>query len=809
MDSDYQDELEEAAPKIRFNLNFDKEVRCLEENKEDRDSKRFDIKRLFEAVSTGDVMKLEGLHQYLHQSMKKLSNTEYQSYGKNVLLKALLNLRNGRNNTIEYLLDISEKMGDIKELVNAAYTDSYYKGQTALHIAIERRSTYFVELLIKKGANVHAKACGKFFQLHDGPSFYFGELPLSLAACTNQPEVVDFLLENDYQRVDVRESDSLGNMVLHALVMLADNTPENTDFITSMYDHILTTAARLHPKWRLEDMENNQGLTTIKLAAKTGKIGLFKHMMHREFQERETRHLSRKFTEWVYGPVHSSLYDLASLDSYEKNSVLEIIVYSSDIPNRHEMLQIEPLNRLLEEKWDRFAARMFFLNFLVYLVYISVFTAVAYNRKKGTVRSLHYHNKLHYSSLAGPRAIKFGSIVVYQMVFFFYPKILDLMRKHPSLDTLLIDGYSEILFFLQAIFFLASSVLYCCGREEYLGFFVLCLALSWVNLLYFSRGYRHMGIYSVMIQKMILSDILRFLFVYVTFLFGFSAVMPRQLTTHQLKTSTYCTSYHGGEMGSYLGNKKCVFSRYQYKEVFYMLLISYIVLTYILLLNMLIALMSRTVEKMSLESTSIWKLQRAITILDLERSLPRCLRTRLRSGVDKDLGTRTGEKDRRWCFRVEEVNWNKWNTNLGIINEDPGCRDTARLSPTHNSRTLGRGIGLVCVYVCVCVGRERKTMSLWFGGIFTPGSHNILLSKSVLFKCRYTHVVLGRTPPFLQNSSVHGFYKVWHSSVAQLVSRDLICARKIFPTPLHHCHQPVSLTSGRIWPWIHAACAKS
>ena len=103
---------------------------------------------------------------------------------------------------------------------------------------------------------------------------FLGELPLSLAACTNQPEVVDFLLENDYHRVDVRESDSLGNMVLHALVVLADNTPENTDFITSMYDHILTTAARLHPKWRLEDIENNQGLTTIKLAAKTGKIGV-------------------------------------------------------------------------------------------------------------------------------------------------------------------------------------------------------------------------------------------------------------------------------------------------------------------------------------------------------------------------------------------------------------------------------------------------------------------------------------------------------------------------------------------------------
>jgi len=48
---------------------------------------------------------------------------------------------------------------------------------------------------------------------------------------------------------------------------------------------------------------------------------------------------------------------------------------------------------------------------------------------------------------------------------------------------------------------------------------------------------------------------------------------------------------------------------YQYREVFYTLLISYIILTYILLLNMLIALMNRTVEKITMESASIWKLQ--------------------------------------------------------------------------------------------------------------------------------------------------------------------------------------------------------
>lgn len=47
----------------------------------------------------------------------------------------------------------------------------------------------------------------------------------------------------------------------------------------------------------------------------------------------------------------------------------------------------------------------------------------------------------------------------------------------------------------------------------------------------------------------------------------------------------------------------------QSKEVFYVLLISYIVLTYILLLNMLIALMGNTVERISKDSENIWNLQ--------------------------------------------------------------------------------------------------------------------------------------------------------------------------------------------------------
>ncbi len=57
---------------------------------------------------------------------------------------------------------------------------------------------------------------------------------------------------------------------------------------------------------------------------------MFQHIIRREIKDEEVRHLSRKFKDWAYGPVYSSLYDLSSLDTCgEEPSVLEILVYNS------------------------------------------------------------------------------------------------------------------------------------------------------------------------------------------------------------------------------------------------------------------------------------------------------------------------------------------------------------------------------------------------------------------------------------------------------------------------------------------------
>uniref|UniRef100_A0A1A7WCT1 Ion transport domain-containing protein n=1 Tax=Iconisemion striatum TaxID=60296 RepID=A0A1A7WCT1_9TELE len=562
-------------------------------------------------------------------------------------------------------------------------------GQTALHIAIERRSFEYVKLLVQKGADVQAKANGSLFQHGSRLGFYFGELPLSLAACTNQLETVSFLMENPYREADVMDKDSQGNTVLHTLVVIADSMTENTEMAAKMYDEILIRHFKLEKNKdvQLELSENNQGLTPLKLAAKLGRIGMFKHMLNREFVDEEVRPLSRKFTEWVYGPVHSSLYDMSSIDTDENNSVLEIIVFGSQIPNRPEMLRIEPLRSLLRDKWERFASKLFLMSFVIYLIYLAIFTTVAFYRKEGQPPFPVENTPADCLRCVGEIISVLGA------VRFLYKAITIFCKNPPKKAALFTDGFSEILFFLQAVFLLMSAVLYFCGQKEYVGLLVLSLALAWMNVLYYTRGSRQLGIYNVMMQRMILSDLLHFLCIYSVLLFGFSAAVVTLLDdSKKVKNVTLAEggradaesfkcdkpSYHDIRFTTLelfkftIGMGDLQFTNHvQYKEVFYILLISYITLTYILMLNMLIALMGNTVQKISDQSETIWNLRRAITILDMESSIPTCLRSTLHSKVSEIICFGDNQDTCRRFVRVTERNWKKWRSDLSVkLKED-------------------------------------------------------------------------------------------------------------------------------------------
>uniref|UniRef100_A0A8C8ZLK5 Transient receptor potential cation channel subfamily V member 2 n=1 Tax=Prolemur simus TaxID=1328070 RepID=A0A8C8ZLK5_PROSS len=689
MESPFQGEDRNFPTKIKVNLNYRQAAGASQP-----DSNRFDRDRLFSVVSRGVPEDLDGLQEYLRRTSKYLTDSEYTegSTGKTCLMKAVLNLQDGVNACILRLLQIDRDSGNPRPLVNAQCTDEYYRGHSALHIAIEKRSLQCVMLLVENGADVHARACGHFFQKSKGTCFYFGELPLSLAVCTKQWDVVSYLLENPHQRASLQATDSLGNTALHALVMIADNSPENSALVIPMYDRLLQAGARLCSEVQLEDIPNLEGLTPLKLAAKEGKIEIFRHILQREFSG-PCQPLSRKFTEWCYGPVRVSLYDLASVDSYEENSVLEIIAFHCRTPHRHRMIVLEPLNKLLQAKWDLLIPRFFF-NFLCYLIYMLIFTAVAYHQP-----ALEKQAFLPLKPTAGNSMLLLGHILILLGgIYLLLGQLWYFWRRRLFIWTSFMDSYFEILFLVQALLTVLSQVLCFLAIEWYLPLLVSSLVLGWLNLLYYTRGFQHTGIYSVMIQKVILRDLLRFLLVYLIFLFGFAVALVSlsreawvpgapagpnttvaQPVAGQEDEEGSGAPYRGILDASLelfkftIGMGELAFQeQLRFRGVVLLLLLAYVLLTYVLLLNMLIALMSETVNSVATDSWSIWKLQKAIAVLEMENGYWWCRRKKQRAGVMLTVGTRPdGSPDERWCFRVEEVNWAAWEQTLPTLCEEP------------------------------------------------------------------------------------------------------------------------------------------
>lgn len=54
--------------------------------------------------------------------------------------------------------------------------------------------------------------------------------------------------------------------------MIADDTEENTKFVSTTYVEILKAGVKVDPTWKLEEIVNYDGLNPLQLAAKTGKV---------------------------------------------------------------------------------------------------------------------------------------------------------------------------------------------------------------------------------------------------------------------------------------------------------------------------------------------------------------------------------------------------------------------------------------------------------------------------------------------------------------------------------------------------------
>ncbi|CAN2387833.1 Transient receptor potential cation channel subfamily V member [Pristimantis euphronides] len=633
---------------------------------------------ILKAVTQGDILSLTKLLSEIEELSSHftdkcaqdflMSRLTSQDTGKTCLMKALLNINGKTPEIVRILLSFTEKHGFLDKFINAEYTEENYRGQTALHIAIERRQSMIVKFLLDKGAKVNVRAQGMLFNPKSrNNGFYFGETPLALAACTNQPGIVKLLMENSKTNVAIQ--DSFGNTVLHALITVSENDKPHNTFIINIYDKIIRNNANK----LLESIPNNEGLTPMQLAAKKGKLEMLKYILSREIQEEENRILSRKLTVWAYGPVSSSLYDLKDVDTSSENSILEMVVYNIHIKNRHELLALEPLQTLLQMKWNKFARYLFLLSSVFYFALNIIFTLLYYQARgdEGLIT-------LNLSSTSGFFQLVGHVFIVICASFLIIHEGVAIFQLKPSdLQSVVSDAWFHVLFFIQAVLVVLSTLTYMSGVQEYLIFIVIAMALGWTNMLYYTRGFQSLGIYSVMIQRVILNDVLKFLLVYSLFLLGFGVALAS--VTEHCTEGDDCSPYNSFRTVTVelfkltigLGDLE-IQQNSKYPILFMLLLIIYVILTFVLLLNMLIALMSETVDHISKESENIWKLQRARTILEFEKRLTIYFRDLFKLGEK----CKFSENDIRLCLRINKVKWTEWHNEVTCADKDDGLSQT-------------------------------------------------------------------------------------------------------------------------------------
>ncbi|CAG9466553.1 unnamed protein product [Pedinophyceae sp. YPF-701] len=223
------------------------------------------------------------------------------------------------------------------ELINCPYQErtrytdppGLYEGETALHIAIVNRDFDMVKYLVQNGADVRARAFGKFFAR--GRPCYYGEYPVSFAASLGLHDICAYLKRHG---AHVSDRDSYGNTALHLCVF--HNRQET-------YDYLVTyLGAR-------EDLRNHDGRTPLLLAAELGHRELFQHIYTR----------SRKLL-WAYGPVSAWYQPLRDIDTVVDEaqtahmSAVEAVCHNCHV----HMLQDFVIQMVVETKWKKFAGAL-------------------------------------------------------------------------------------------------------------------------------------------------------------------------------------------------------------------------------------------------------------------------------------------------------------------------------------------------------------------------------------------------------------------------------------------------------------------
>ncbi|XP_019646231.1 PREDICTED: transient receptor potential cation channel subfamily V member 5-like [Branchiostoma belcheri] len=569
------------------------------------------------------------------------------SVGETILHLCFLNGTQVHNELAKRLVDAFPK------LVNDIYVSEEYYGEAPLHMAIVSEDQDMVKYFVDHGASVTERCCGNFFCPEDQKGTredslehewvkvsmetnyegytYWGEYPLSFAACLEQKEMFNLLRKAG---ANPNLADNNGNTVLHHMVI--QNKPK-------MYNLALESGAS-------PCVKNRQGLTPLTLASKLGRKKMFQHILE---TEREVY--------WTYGEVTCAAYNLTDLDTItptgeiNKKSALSLIIQGDQA--KHVDMIDGLIYNLLRAKWKTYARKRFYWRFVAFFIYLIFLTTAFFLRphvslgtttqtvnqtdENGTIIIINGTTTLVNQTVYDPCYLQ--ALVTPQDKVRLAMEILTLLGAVLVLLSSAMEIYHQgIKTFLLGLLTAPAKTLYviscvfvmmmipgraACAPQYEDVVCILTICTTTPYFLFFFRGFKLVGPFVVMIYKMLKGDILRFLIIYAVFVMAFSQVM---FVIFRAARSTLTYNQFADPLESIMGMIVMSFGEFAdmyetfdhirhpflAKAVFML----YMGLVTILLINMLIAMMGNTYQSIQ-ETRKEWLRQWAQIVLIMEQSL--------------------------------------------------------------------------------------------------------------------------------------------------------------------------------------------
>uniref|UniRef100_A0A0N5C9Q3 ANK_REP_REGION domain-containing protein n=1 Tax=Strongyloides papillosus TaxID=174720 RepID=A0A0N5C9Q3_STREA len=592
--------------------------------------------------------------------------SERGTMGENLLHMCLLH----NTNKLKYVA--KELVRKYPKLVNDIFISEEYYGLSPLHQAIVNEDIPMVYFLLKNGADVRQRCYGSFFCAEDQKAsrtdslehewvdldsstrytgqMYWGEYPMAFAACGKQYDCVRLL---KIFKADPNLKDTNGNTVLHLCVIHS---------LEDMAKLIYKVGGKL-------SITNNLGFTPMALSARLAKKEMFDLMLD-----------LGKETLWTYRDTTCYAYSLRGIDTVDEingqlnsNSILSLVVYGES--SRHLNFFDGLIEEILQKKWEAFGRRMLFRSLTGYLIYLIAFYTAFMTREIVLVDNeidnishqynnyslLYYEYRTscylwNYNDKEGnyyQKARMVGEIVsliialllnlseIKEMIQVGQYRWWKMTTAFPEKALYKISLVIVILMFcLRLSCFIHPKIV---QIENILA--IIAAFLSTTNFLFYCRGLKFVGPFVIMVYKIIIGDMFRFLLIYLIFLVSFSqAFFILFLSCERENNYIYMVHLFNNSSNENFDNilqkpsqtimRMFLMSVGEFSAIYRniyqcksslaiqgkIMFLVYELLVTVMLLNLLIAMMTRTYEKIS-ETHKEWKRQWAQVILMIEQSL--------------------------------------------------------------------------------------------------------------------------------------------------------------------------------------------